>query len=676
MWSFLGVAMVKTVRNTVLTGRIISILLLSLLAPICTLQAQTFTFKSKKTGKEAFMPIEAAYFSDTIISLYQDYDNTMPENLDTERLTKVLNELDEVIVDEEINQQDDVPVEGPVNDLCLIINYLKKLHSTYKKLVPTLSFPKDLDKREAYAPKVIETIVRRTVELYEDDYVGLPFDRLEPLINNARYLGISELIHIGTDILVMEGVINEHNYKIDLWKEKLTHEELERIHRGIGKNIVRNNPDAFYPVILTAVGGDKRIRKRYDFETLFLDFHPNNQEFILNRWTAEEDHGLHISMGNVEQNSLTRSHHRPLFLHRQTGGIINGIMHPSGKVAATSAEDNTVKIWNLETGVNMRTLTFEASPYIQYSPDGSKLVVVSNLKTRIYDTITYALEWELPGVNLWGKPAPGGGAVFYIQATHVNPQSTLLATIDSGLRQVIIWDIASQSMYYRFPKVITLLQNYKCTDAKFSPDGNKIAIGCSDGAIHIFNVHTKELCNTLLLEEHAEMGNPNVDHPGINELMLHFSKDGKKLFVVGDLDSIQLWDIETNTLLIDIDHIVSNRQRHGPNKMGAWYSLNGQFIATQNSTGIRVNGTNVRELSQELWKYLDGQLNIEQAKLCIKLYEKSKSKNINEVFDYFEGPKLTFWKAGADLDLFETLPKEIQDILQVQYSINQMNLQI
>ncbi len=650
---------------------IYQILFFTVLAPICTVQAQTFTFKSKKTGKEASMPIEAAYFSDTIISLYQDYDNTIPENLDTERLTKVLNDLDEVTVDEEVNQQDDVPVEGPVNDLCLIINYLKKLHSTYKELVPTLSLPQDLDKRKAYAPKVIETIVRRTVALYEDDYVGLPFDRLEPLINDARYLGISELIYIGTDILVMEGVINELNYKIDLWKERFTHEELERIHRGIGRNIVRNNPYAFYPVVLTALGGDKKIKKSYDFTTPFLAFHPNNKEFLLVRQTDEELQGPHISMGNIKDGIQTR----PLFLHRQTGGIINGIIHPSGKVAATSAKDNTVKIWNLETGVNMRTFTFEASPYIQYSPDGRKLVVVSKLETYIFDTITYTLDWKLPKINLWGKPGPGGGAVFHVQATHFNPQSTLLATIDSGLMHVIIWDIASQTIYHRFPKVMNHGQKYRCRDAKFSPDGKKIAIGCSNGAIYIFNVHTKELCNTLLLKKDDAIHDYNYSPPGIDNLSLHFSQDGKKLFVVGDLDSIQLWDIDTNTLLLDIDHIVSSRRVHGSNKMRAWYSPNGQFIATQNSTGTRVNDTRVRELSQELWKYLDGQLNIEQAKLCIKLYEKSKSKNINEVFDYFEGPRLTFWKAGADLDLFETLPKEIQDILQMQYSINQSYLE-
>ncbi len=665
--------MIKTARNTVLTGRIISILLLSLLAPICTMQAQTFTFKSKKSGKEASMPIDAAYFSDTIISLYQDSDITMPETLDTERLTKVLNDLDEVPVDEEVNQQDDVPVEKPVNDLCLIINFLRELHSTYKELVPTLSFPKDLDKREVYAPKVIKAMTRVIRQAYKGYSDSLTIESLELLINDARYLGLPELIHASIVLLVEQNIINEDNYKDKLWKEKFMDEEMIIVHGTVGRKLTRKNPDAFYPVELTAIQGtgfDKRIKKQYGLETTFLTFHPNNKELMFSIPTIvrglldEELQGSLIRIGNVALTTAPRT----LFQDNHTGDIINGIIHPSGKVAATSAHDITVKIWNLETGGNIATIIANQAE-LQYSPDGSKLAVVSGIKTRIYDTITYTLQWELPMVTLWGRP-DDDHATLSVEATHFNPQSTLLATIDSSLEGVIIWDIASQTIYNRFPREPHLDPHNYCRDAKFSPDGEKIAIGYEDGSIYIYNVHTKELCNVLLLKENFAIHDLNNNRPSIRELSLHFSLDGEKLFVAGDLDSIQLWDIETNTKLLDIDYIDSDRRDNGPNNMGAWYSLNGQFIATQNSTGIRTNDTNVWELSEELWKYLDGQLNIEQVKLCIELYKLSKAKNPIEFFNSFEGPIIKFWTA-EDRKLFGSLPDEIKDILKKKYSFGQ-----
>jgi WD40 repeat protein/transcriptional regulator with XRE-family HTH domain len=160
-----------------------------------------------------------------------------------------------------------------------------------------------------------------------------------------------------------------------------------------------------------------------------------------------------------------------------------------------------------------------------YSPDGKTLATIGRDGATIL--------WDvLSGKEI--RRLQGGTTVtdaFGTQRLAFHPQENQLAIADSD--HINIWDIPSGEL-------ITTLSGHKgdVWAIEFSPDGKRLAGGCTDGTALIWDIATGE---ALILEGHT------LAIEG-----LAFKPDGRWLATASDDQTMKLWDTTTGQLLRDV----------------------------------------------------------------------------------------------------------------------------
>ena len=168
-------------------------------------------------------------------------------------------------------------------------------------------------------------------------------------------------------------------------------------------------------------------------------------------------------------------------------GVPSVSFSPDGTIIASGGEDNTVRLWDANTGDHLRTLTGHTSGVnsVSFSPDGNTIASGSSDHTvRLWDANTGSHLRTLTG--------------------HTKPVRNLVM---SGVLSVA-----------------------------FSPDGNTIASGSSDNTIRLWDANTGDHLRTLA-----------GHRSGVNSVA--FSPDGTTI-ATGSWDSTAyLWDANTGSHL-------------------------------------------------------------------------------------------------------------------------------
>ena len=199
------------------------------------------------------------------------------------------------------------------------------------------------------------------------------------------------------------------------------------------------------------------------------------------------------------------------------GGVVAVAFSPDGKLLASGSGDNTVKLWDLASGRELRTLSGHTDSVfsVAFLPDGKVLASGSADNT----------------IKLWDLASGRqlrtlSGHTDTVTSVAFSPDGKVLASgsVDDTIK---LWDVASG----RELRTLSGHTDYVFSVA-FSPDGKMLASGSWDNTIKLWDVASGRELRTL------------IGHLGL-VVAVAFSPDGKALASGSQDGTTRVWDLSS-----------------------------------------------------------------------------------------------------------------------------------
>jgi WD40 repeat protein len=199
-----------------------------------------------------------------------------------------------------------------------------------------------------------------------------------------------------------------------------------------------------------------------------------------------------------------------------TSDIMSVAFSVDGKTLASAAGDNVIKLWEVSTGTELRTLggPFSGLSSVAFSPDGKLVLSLAADGIALWNVVT--------GEKVSALADSGG-----IKSFAVSPDGKVIAGVRRFGRSVSLWDAASG-------RVLRQLEGHGgwVTSAAFSPDGRTLASAGQDKTVKLWDWASGRELHTLA---------------GADDELLSvaFRPDGRVLATGSEGGRITLWDLQT-----------------------------------------------------------------------------------------------------------------------------------
>ena len=222
----------------------------------------------------------------------------------------------------------------------------------------------------------------------------------------------------------------------------------------------------------------------------------------------------------VSQNTFAQTQPK-VILAGHTSAIIAVAFSPDGTTIATGSSDNSIRLWDSNTGEHIKTLEghTDALHSVAFSPDGKTLISGDQARSL--------LVWDLDS----GKVLKTLKHSWVVRTVDFSPDGKTFASGDwlGGGPSLKLWNTDGNEPVHE-------LQAGKVDDITFSSDGKYLASGSlDDGNVRVWDPDTGEFLHTF---------STGMEHV----LGVVFADKGSKI-VCGGSDGIQVWDVNSGKRL-------------------------------------------------------------------------------------------------------------------------------
>jgi len=258
---------------------------------------------------------------------------------------------------------------------------------------------------------------------------------------------------------------------------------------------------------------------------------------------------------------------------------------PDGKTLASGSWDQTIKIWNLETGEFIGTLTGHSDRVnsVTISGDGKLLASGSSDETiKFWNLYTGELLFTFPGHSM------------EVNSVAISPNGQVIASSGGADNTIKLWNL-------RTGELLRTLRGHldNVNAVVFSPDGKILASGSSDATSKVWDVESGKLLRTL--------SSLNV---GVNSVAI--GPDGQILASVSNDYTIKLRNLQTGSLL-RILNSNSDRGKGVPSlEMNEGLHILQNYVSRGDSVAISRDGLTLASGCEDntikIWNLLTGDL--------------------------------------------------------------------